>query len=159
MYEFNCLRTSNEAQDRADQIMGSELWFQSSLTETTDALAGAQKLQKTPPSDIPHKAANDVIAVSSFKQPETPFFPCAVYFFGSKDRAICFAVCLVSFGVLKRNTYARILSDESVTDESCNRYGVFSMACSHQATQLKVTHILTVDFHCNFFRHPAKSPK
>ncbi|EJM65943.1 hypothetical protein PMI31_05501 [Pseudomonas sp. GM55] len=140
-------------------MKGSELRFRSSLTEYSDTLAGAQKLKKTHPPNTPQKATYDVISVLCFKQPETPFFPYGVNFSCSKNGAICFAVSLVFLYVVKRNTCTHIFSDESTTDESSNWHAVFSMARSHQASQLKVTYILTVDLYCNFFRHPAKAPR
>ncbi|MNP40185.1 hypothetical protein D3C76_1338020 [compost metagenome] len=112
-------------------MKGSELRFRSSLTEYSDTLAGAQKLKKTHPPNTPQKAANYVIAVSCFKQPETPFFPYGVNFSCSKDGAICFAVSLVFFCVVKRHARTRILGDESITDKSSNRHAVFTVVCSH----------------------------
>jgi len=112
-------------------MKGSELRFRSFLNEYLEALAGAQKFQKTLPSNASQKAANDVIAILCFEQPETPFFPYGVNFSGSKDGSICFAVSLVFFCVVKRNARTRILGDECITDKSSNRHAVFTVVCSH----------------------------
>jgi hypothetical protein len=61
--------------------------------------------------------------------------------------------------VIERYSKARILYDECITDEGSDRHGVLSKVRVPQATQLKVTQILTVEFQLDYFRHPTKAPK